>query len=1364
MPKYSVKKPFTILVAVILVLVLGVVSLLRIQTDLLPSMNLPYLLVMTTYPGASPEQVEADVTQPLENSLSTLNGVKNVTSQSNENYSLIFLEYQEDTDMDSAMVKASTAVNQLGDTLPDMASTPTLIEISPDMMATQYVAVDCEGMDIYELSDYINDTILPQLERVDGVASVSATGLVKQTVQITLDQDKIDEVNDKLLVKVSDRLAEAKDQLDENRAKINEGLAQLDDAQAQLDSGKSQLNTQKSNITQQLRDAITQLDDQIPTLEQKIADLKGQLDKANQQLGSLKTDPSSLPEVTLPIDDALFASCKQILAQYDSEYNAAALPANLEEAKSDLNKMAAMIASIDRADAAIQAAAAPLTGDATIEQANAALNIQITALTLQIQQLDNEIANGINSGATDEELQAKRDQQTALQAQLTTATANRDALTGYSDMVNTLSTTRTALQNATVLLNARRDAESSLNSSTEELRKTLQSTISSLNDQLTKAQTMLTQLNDQRGKLQTMLENLEENPVDPSLADMAVQLLLSGSEAQLQLGEFQLESGRTQLESGKAQLDAAQEEYDSAREEALKSANLDQLLNMNTLKQLISAQNFSMPAGYIEGGEGDDNRYIVKVGDTFDSADTLKSMVLCSIDGIGDVRLSDVADVEITDNADDSYAKVSGNRAVLLSIYKSSTASTSAVSSASTAAMQTLMDGKDGLHLTTIMDQGDYIRMIVKSVLSNLVEGAVLAILVLALFLKDLRPTLVVAISMPLSVLFAIVMMYFTGITFNILSLSGLALGIGMLVDNSVVVIENIYRLRGRGVPAPQASVQGARQVSGSIISSTLTTICVFLPMIFSTGMVRELLTDMALTITFSLLASLIVALTVVPCAGSTVLRTQKEVKHPLFDKLLDGYEKALRFCLKVKALPLGLAIGLLVLSVWRIATMGIVMIPDMGSNQLSITVDVADDTAKDDAFATADAVMDAVSALDGVQTVGAMSGGNSMVSMMGSDAAVDNTTFTYYVLLTDEGARRGSEIQEQITDATASLPCEVTVNANGTNYTVTIVDKTETPDLDSLFNMEFETTTTDEDGSSVTETHTLGEFATRTTSAGFVSIARENGSRKMSVTSETVDGYNTTLLSREVEPKLAALDLPDGVTAELAGETTQVAEMLQQMVLMMTLALIFVYFVMVAQFQSLLSPFIVLFTIPLAFTGGMLGLMIAGEQLSLISLMGFLVLMGVVVNNGIVFVDYANQLRIGGLERTDALVATGRTRMRPILMTTLTTVLAMVTMLFSQDVGSDMSKGMAIVIIGGLTYATLMTLFIVPVMYDLFYRKPPVNIDVGDDGMDDLPDDAAEFAAEFAARRAGAAQPAADAEAEPTFETTLLPPKEDSK
>ena len=1451
MPKYSVKKPFTILVAVILVLVLGFVSLTGIQTDLLPSMNLPYLLVMTTYPGASPEQVEADVTQPLENSLSTLNGVKNVTSQSNENYSLIFLEYQDDTDMDSAMVKASTAVNQLGDALPDMASTPTLIEISPDMMATQYVAVDYDGMDIYELSDYVSESVLPQLERVDGVASVSTTGLVEKTVQITLDQEKIDAVNDKLLVKVSDRLADAKKELDDNKKKINDGLKELDDAQAQLDAGKAELNTQKADVTTQLRDTITELDQQIPELEKKIASLQGDLDEANRKLEDAKNADTTLPEVTLPIDDALFASCKQILAVWDAEYDEEQMPANLAEAKSDLTKLGAMINSIARAEDAIRNSAetqALLEPNMTVEQSAAYLDAQYTALTARIQTLDVEIASlqdSINNTEDENEkaqyqaqIDAKRAEQAQCQAAIDANADRRARLTELSSSLTTLSTTQVALQNATVLLQARQKAEGALNDGIQPLQQTLTETVQALNEQLTKAQEMLTQLNEQRAKLQNMLDSMGDG-VDPEMADMAVQLLLSGSEAQLQLGEFQISSGRTQLEAGKTQLEAAQKEYDSAREEALKSANLDQLLNMTTLTQLISAQNFSMPAGYIEGGEGDDNRYIVKVGDAFADADELKSMVLCNIDGIGDVRLSDVADVEMTDNADDAYAKVDKNRAVLLSIYKSSTASTSAVSNASKDAMAEMEAANEGLHLTPIMDQGDYIKLIVNSVLSNLVEGAVLAIIVLALFLKDLRPTIVVAISMPLSVLFAIVLMYFTGITFNILSLSGLALGVGMLVDNSVVVIENIYRLRNRGVPAARASVQGARQVAGSIVSSTLTTICVFMPLVFTTGMVRELLSDMAWTITFSLLASLIVALTVVPCAGSTVLKKQKDIKHPWFDKVLNGYEKLLRFCLRRKAVPLALAIVLLGVSVWRVATMGVVMIPDMSSNQLTVTVDVADDMAKEDAFATADAVMDAVMNIDGVETVGAMSGSsNSMVAMTGSSAATDNTTFTYYVLLADK-APKAKVIEQQIYDNTADLDCTVDVNSNGMmdmsalsgsgievdlyghdlddlaaagkqvvelmngiegienvtdgqdasdeeinisidkdkamrmgltvaqvyqqiaaklttdttattlkaggdSYSVTIVDKTDTPTLDDIFNMEFETTTTDDDGNTVKETHTLGEFATRTTSAGYTTIARENGSRKVEVTSDTAEGYNTTLLSRELEPKLAELDLPDGVTAELAGETTQVSEMLQQMAQMLALALVFVYFVMVAQFQSLLSPFIVLFTIPLAFTGGMLGLMATGEQLSLISLMGFLVLMGVVVNNGIVFVDYANQLRIGGLAREDALVATGRTRMRPILMTTLTTVLAMVTMLFGTDMASEMSTGMAIVIIGGLSYATLMTLFIVPVLYDLFYRKPPVNIDVGDDGMDDLPDDAAEFAAEFAARRAAEAETAA--------------------
>lgn len=1456
MPKFSVKKPFTILVAVILVIVLGFVSLSGMQTDLLPNMNLPYLMVVTTYPGASPERVESDVTQPLESSLSTINGVKNVTSQSNENYSMIVLEFEDDTDMDSAMVKASTAINQMGDSLPDLAASPTLIEMSPDMMATQYVAVDCEGMDIFELSKYAEEEIIPNLERVNGVARISTTGLVEQTVQITLDQDKIDEVNDKLLVRVSDRLADAKKQLDDAQAGIQDSLSQLNKAQAELDSGKAELETQKKSITDQLRDAVEQLNEQIPALEQKISEMGDQLTKAQNQLDGLKADPSRLPELKISLSSDELASTRQILAQFDPQYNEEEMPADLTEAASDPVKQAAMIASIDRATASINGMVGSLTGGMTIDEASSALNQQIVGLSSQIQECDAQIrqlqqalesaADEETRAATQAQIEALQAQKETLEQQLSAAQTQKETLNTLDLALSQLELAKTALNNAALLVQTRQQVENEVNASLDSQRTALEQTIAGLNTQIEKGKAMLSQLNSQRAQLESALQSMAENPTDPALADMAVQLLFSGTQAQISLGEFQISSGKTQLEAGQTQLDTAREEYESAREEALNNANLDQLLNMSTLAQLIGAQNFSMPAGYIEGGEGDDNEYILKVGDAFSSVDELGDMILCNIDGIGDVRLRDVANVEMVDNADDAYAKVGKNQAVLLAIYKSSTSSTSSVSKASNAAMEAMMEENPRLHLIPIMDQGDYIELIVKNVLSNLIEGAIFAVVVLALFLKDVRPTLVVAISMPLSVLFAIVLMYFTGINLNILSLSGLALGVGMLVDNSVVVIENIYRLRNRGLPAPRAAVQGARQVSGSIISSTLTTICVFLPLVFTTGMIMDLLSDMALTIGYSLIASLIVALTVVPCAGSTVLKKQKEIRHPWFDRLLNLYEKALRFCLNCKPVPIALAVGLLVFSVWQVIHMGIVLIPEMSTNQLSVTVEMPENTAKEDAFATADAVMDQLTAIDGIETVGAMSGGaaTGAIAGMSTGSSTDNTRFVYYIVLNDEGGKNQAAIRQQIADRTADLPCEVKTSSGGMadmssltggglqidvygnnledlltaseqvmemlshvdglteisngqeesdaevrivinkdkamrlgltvaqvyqeiakalttdstfttltmgsdTYDVSIVDNTRTPNLDDIFDLEFETTATDEDGNTVKETHRLGEFASRRTGESYASISRENSSRYISVTSTTMEGYNTTLISRDVEKEMQNLNLPAGCTAEIAGESTQVNDMVQEMVKMMALALAFIYFIMVAQFQSLLSPFIVLFTIPLAFTGGMLGLLIAGEQLSLISLMGFLVLMGVVVNNGIVFVDYANQLRIGGLGRTEALVATGRTRMRPILMTTLTTVLAMTAMLLSTDPGSEMGKGMAIVVIGGLSYATLMTLFIVPVLYDTFYRRPPVNVDVGDDGLDDLPDDAAEFAAAFAERRraqTGEPQPAGPA------------------
>ena len=1384
--KFSVKKPFTVLVGVVLILVLGFVSLSKMQTDLLPAMSLPYLMVITTYPGASPEKVQDEVTGPLESALGTVNGVENVTSTSNENYSMVMLEFAEDTNMDSAMVKVSAQINQLADTLPDMAGTPTIMEVSMDMMATQYVAVDYEGMDIYQLTEYVEDEIVPAIERVGGVASVSATGLVEKTVEVTLNQEKIDQVNNKLLVKVSDRLADAEKELDRAQRELNSGKAELDKAQSQLNSGKAELNGQKASIAEQLRSGIEELNQQIPELEGQIGRMEQQLGDTNQQMAALSGQLNQVMPTMVAIDGyteisgTLLMQTKQILRREDAAYEENAMPNDLADGlANNFQKANAILASIDRVLAA--------------ERPRQEVQAQLNANQTRLDQLD----AAHDAGEIDEESYENQKSQLSgekerLQAQQVTVGTPHLTEQEYS----CLTATKAIFESA----------------------KTLQASINSLNEMRAQLAKLQASLSD----MQSTLRQLEENPTDPALGDMASGLLLSGMEAQLQLAELQVTSGKTQLESGQQQLDDARKEYEDAREEALKNANLDTLLNMQTLAQLIYAQNFSMPAGYIQDG---DDKYLLKVGDTFGSVEELEGALLCNVDGVGDVRLRDVADIRVADNAEDAYAKVNNNQAVVLAIFKGSTASTSAVADACNAKAAELMAEDANLRLTTIMDQGMYIKLIVNSVVSNLVWGAVLAIIVLALFLKDVRPTAVVAISMPLSVLFAIVLMYFSNITLNIISLSGLALGIGMLVDNSVVVIENIYRLRSRGVPAARAAVQGARQVSGSIVSSTITTICVFLPFIFTEGLVRQLLVDMALTIAYSLGASLLIALTVVPASGSTILRKTRDIRHPWFDKVLAAYDKVLRLALRCKPVPLAMAVVLLVGSVTAMIRGGVVLLPNMSSNQLTITYELPEDTPVTDAYASADALMERVLGVEGVETVGAMSDNGANAMMGAGTGEGSRTSFTYYVLTDTESGRTQNEITEEIQAVTADLPGEILasgggmsdmsammgsgieVNIYGKNadtllelsqqvmdqlnsvegitevsngqsasdteirvvinkdeamrlgltvaqvyaelaqalttdttsttltvgedtYQVNIIDTTKTPDLNSVFDYEFETSTMDENGAQVKETHRLKEFATRNTAESMASIQRQNQAQYITVTSATADGYNTSQLSGEVQDKLDAMTLPEGYTVEIAGEMTQINDMVTQMVNAMLLALVLIYLVMVAQFQSLLSPFIVLFTIPLAFTGGALGLVFAGEPMSLVSLMGFLVLMGVVVNNGIVFVDYTNQLRIGGLDRTEALVATGKTRMRPILMTTLTTVLAMVTMIFSSDMGSEMGKGMAIVVVGGLVYATLMTLFVVPVMYDIFFKKEPTNVDIGDEGMDDLPDDAAEYAA----------------------------------
>ena len=1395
MSKYSVKKPYTVLVAVVLVLVLGFVSFTKMTTDLLPSINLPYLMVVTTYPGASPEKVESSVTAPLESALGTVTGVENVTSTSAENYSMVMLEFDEDTNMDSAMVKVSSAVDQVAGQLPDLAGTPSIMEITPDMMATMYVSASYDGKDIYDLSSFAEEELLPYLERQSGVASVSTVGMVERQVEVRLNQTKIDQVNDKMLVKVSSKLADAKQELDDAYQKLvdsqqdlTDGKNDLLDGQQELDDDKNELADSAKKTYQTLVDSGYQLSALVEQLnERQSLQTEQQLLKAGQQANTLKQAISGIA-MAQRTPAAIQATAAQLVAQGMDAETAGKLAAafctgQLHEGDTGYEQAAAAYGAALAADPSINL---QMSFDEALAVVSA-MSAEDCAGNSVFQQLNGAMGGTLATGA---------------------------------DLANLYRT-------AAAASNAYGGDDAAMTARAQEIEQRL--AVLNLTFQQVEAATGMS-----AEQIPELYKQIEAGKLQAAAGFGSGDAQLSYAQSQLDSAKDQLDSAQDQIDDGFDQLNDAYDNYEKSRKEALENANLDSLLNMSTLSGMITAQNFDMPAGYIKAGDGSDNQWLLRVGEDFKSVDELEGILLCSIDGIGDVRLGDVATLTVIDNAGDAYAKVNGNDAVVLSIFKGSTAGTSEVSKTCNKAIAQLEEKYPGLHITPLMDQGDYIKLIVNSVLSNLIWGALLAVVVLAFFLKDVKPTIVVAFSIPFSVMAAIVLMYFSGVTLNMISLSGLALGVGMLVDNSVVVIENIYRLRGRGVPAARAAVQGAKQVTSAVTASTITTICVFLPMVFTSGLTRELLTDMALTIAYSLLASLIVALTVVPCMSVTVLKKSEQKKHPWFDKMLDGYEKILRQCLKHKVVPLVLAVALLGAAAWSATRMGMVMMPDVSGNQISVTVTMDEGVDKDTAYAKADEVMDRILAVDGVDTVGAMSASSAggMLGSMGAAVSDDYTDYSYYIMLSDEESSRIDEISQAITDNTRDMGCEVevstsgamdmssmmssgmevdlygkdlddllsasedvmallgqvegfeeisngqedgdalihlvidrdaamrqgltvaqiyqelsaalttettstSVSINGTDMDVVLVDEDDPLTLANLMDYDFKVSKTDEDdGSTYTEHHKLSEFATRQDGTSVASISRENQTRKMSVTATTAEGYNTTLLSRQVETLLADYQAPDGVTVSIGGESTNVADMMTQMVQMIALALLFVYLVMVAQFQNLIGPFIVIFTIPLAFTGGLLALSLTGTALSMVSMMGFLVLSGVVVNNGIVFVDYANQLWQGGLDKTTALVATGRTRMRPILMTALTTILAMCTMLFSNDAGSALGKDMALVIIGGLTYATLMTLFIVPVMYDVIFRRAPKVVDTGSDDLDDVPDDAAEYMEEMKRRQ----------------------------
>ena len=1303
MEKFSVKKPFTVLVAVIMVLMLGFVSISNMQTNLLPDVNTPYLMVVTVYPGASPERVESEVSDVMQNALGTVAGVEKVTATSAENYSLLLMQFSDDTDMNSAMVKVSNKVDQTTASLPSSCLTPSIIEYSLNMNAFMTVAVSREGSDVYDLSEFVSDTLVPYVERKGGVSSVSTNGLIEKMVQVQLSQEKIDAINEKLLEVIDVQLADAR--------------KQLESAEAQIEAGRKEYNRQFKNYSNTVSDTMMQemsgqVGDAIEVVRKQAQAL---LDSVNQLIAVVQE-----PEIQQALIDV-----RDGLQRVMDKFN--------ETGMKDIDSLIEIVTELrditDKLTGALQQLQQRLNTESGTEGSTAA----DLADDLQVQQSLNTVYNTLN-----------------------------DVIKAMDDVPG--------------------------------LTKTFSDAIGNFSQQ-------------------------------------QMQAYMKFTEAREMLNEYE------------KQLAEAKQTYADAEEKAMASSDVSKLLDIDTLAQLIYAQNFSMPAGYVKDSSG--KSWLLKVGEEYDSIEDISGALLLHVDGFGDVRLSDVADVEVIDNAEASYTRLNGERAAVLKIYKGATSSASEVSDNCLSAFQELEAQYDGLHVVVLSNQGNYITIIVKSILSSMVIGAALAIIVLAIFLRDVKPTLVVGFSIPLSVLFAVVLMYFTGMDLNVMTLAGLSLGIGMLVDNSIVVIENIYRLRGRGVPAARAAVQGAKQVGMSVVASTLTSVCVFLPVVFSSSIVKSLMQPMSLCIGYCLMASLIVALTVVPAAASTVLKKAEPKQLKWFDKIQDKYAKSLEWCFRHRAMPLLAAVVLLAFCGWRVFSMGVELLPTITSNEAIVTLSTTKDLSKEDSYAIAGKAVEAMLEVDHVEEVGittdtrvagmdigqlglpttitdllnaANSYGTYQVNVMLDESLSSSEIETARQALEDAlsgiedctakveisgmqeltsqlasglsvkiygaDAETLSQLSEKVVDIvndtegfanatnglgsgdatinlhidrdkvrsygltvaqvyqqiaaklTTTTTAQTPVTVDGSTMSVQISNNLDPVTKENMMDITFETTVMSADGTTSTGTCTLADMATWDTGSAPDSITSEDQTQYVSVTADTLDGYNTTVQARVLEKKLNEFalsdEMPEGCSFSMGGESDSVNFMVNEMVQWLALALPFVYLVMVAQFQSLLSPFIVLFTIPLAFTGGLLGMLFTGQQLTMISLMGFIVLMGTVVNNGIVFVDYANQLRLGGMERRAALIATGKTRMRPILMTTLTTVLAMLQLVFSNDMASQLMSGMAIVIICGLSYATLMTLYIVPILYDILFRKPPLNVDVGsDDELDDIPDDAAEYIAQ---------------------------------
>lgn len=1559
--KFSVKRPYVIAVMVLIIVVLGVVSVLNTDVDFLPNMDLPYVVVATVYAGQPAEIVESDVTAVLEQALGNMSAVQSVTSMSYDNVSVISLQLSSGSDVDAVADEIQGRLSSAG--LPDSPylQESMVIKANPNMLPSMSISVSRKGESVPDNMEYFN-ALADRIRAVDGVQDVTVQGLIDNYIMVSLNDEKTADVL---------------------HTQVKEGI-----------TGDSALSKFYYSLAEHLSGALNELEQytlsDLSELSISLQNLAAFYDELNDFLATdsgiaAMTDRSDVvTAATAKIDELLaldtYSAANTIIKSI--------YPETADYAAVHINRLMLSSSATGNTYGEQVANAAKAANSAVALIADAMVNISPDVFAPVFKDINEnmqgaanttDIKNSITDYLRDNELYAEPHpyHSIAVYAQ-THAEEFADSIINYctAQSDDTLSDVDKVLKGA---------AAAYANAGKSALEEQLCAALGY--NSLDELFTALT--GDDTAEIYKKLTQTLSGVIDSDL----IGTLIQAQNISLPAGSY-TENGITYIVNVDGSISTLQdlifmpatginllslvtsswgdaEGILSFLLSLLPPNDNESALEKPIVQEFLLALINGDVSSFNNGGKWDElgealniedttllqqwavNVYIDKGGefvalledagfispDTSDNegnylfnADAAEEFAKEAREFTISLSLSDIADITVIDTSAMVYSKLDGVNSITLSITKQAGYSGATLSDDLNKLLSDLTqeDGFADLQYSVLYDDGEYTNQLISTVIQNLLWGALLAVVVLFIFLKDLRPTLLTTLSMVISVVATFVIMYFAGITLNLMSMAGLAMGIGMLVDNSVVVIENIYRLRSRGAPVKEAVITGTTQMSGAILASTITSLIVWLPIVFTQGLTKTVVKDMAVTLCLALAVSLVVAITLVPSLAQYTVKNYRPKPEKVMGKVKKAYARGLSFTLKHKCISLVVVVVMLGLAVTSFFFMDSRFFPETDTGSLTVTIsldagainggkdgrgetldydDVRDsvtgqvteylmameetehvnmtissnvniagyniqsegmnigadtitatvkltDGKRDSAKKLCDRLVDELSDsanIDYAQYIKvecstgtvidtAVASDNLTVNVYGDDldelkaaagqlsssiAQLDGVSYTSdnvsgsgisYTLEIDRekamelGLTVGEiylQISEYLTDVTLSPAATLTVSTGGNEgtYDVLVYDyyyslltwhkgfassapdvpveiyykdsylkennsgsysvlrkyyligedgavTSLTPDKDGsganvtdengylslnggaykadtseeyfsddsaradILDMDITYTLNGHIGGTQTGSVKLSELLTADsfnddgslkTEEGMVSIDRRDGRRYSAVTVCLQSGASSSAVADDIQALIAAYNSshPDSaIEIEFVAQTAEVEEIYTTLYIVLGIAIVLVYLVMAAQFGSLKTPFIIMFTIPLAFTGSLLALFITGVGISVVAVLGLIMLMGVVVNNGIIFVELADKLVKEGVEKRTALITAGATRLRPILITTLTTIVGLIITACDSSATGRMLQPMAITSIGGLLYATVVTLFFIPVIYDLFKRK----------------------------------------------------------